>query len=113
VTFFATTTVDVEVPAVDGEDSYGDEVRTYVPTHYGVRATITERRRRVWDPNESRTATVTWHEGLLPAGIPLPTGTRLRDGRTGRILHVTHARTMDSVAFPNATQRVELEDPTQ
>lgn len=110
VSFFPTTRVDVET-VTESEDSYGDAVGSWSALHANVRATITERRRRVWNPTDSRAATIVWYEGLLPGELEVPVGSRLRDRSTGVLYHVTSTRLMHSLAFPGATQRVELEVP--
>ena len=108
MSFLATTRVDVEVPAI-AEDSYGDAVGSWAALHTDVRAAITERRKRVWNPTDSRVATVVWYEALLPGALEIPDGARLSDPYTGARYHVTHVRPLASIAFPGATQRVELE----
>jgi len=107
VTFMPTTRMRVEV-STSTEDGYGDPVDSWATLHTDVRAAITERRKRVWNPTDSRVATVVWYEALLPGALEVPDGARLSDLYTGARYHVTHVRPLASIAFPGATQLVEL-----
>lgn len=104
----AATQLDVQTPTAS-EDDYGDVVQSWTTTYQDVRANLTERRKRVWSPTEARALTVTYHEAILPSEVVLQKGDRIVTD-DGRFLHVTHAWEPASLAFPGATQRVELED---
>lgn len=104
---FPNARVLVERP-IRSEDELGDPVDTWETTFHSLGLALAERRRRVWNPSESRSETMVFYEALAPVASDLAEGDRFTDLHTGDVLHVTYVREARHPAV-GATLRIELE----
>jgi translation elongation factor EF-G len=94
--FFATTTVALHSgTTTDAYDDLADDNSTASAT--GVRASIMEVKRTVFEPDTGRLSVIRVLSGRFPAGTPISVGDRVQDEKTGTFYII---ESIDRVASP-------------